>query len=131
MRRQNWVSIRKHCAGLLRRTSSRLFALGEACKQRKSGCSSIWMDKKSRRMRPMAIELRPYQEECVQKVLAAYEWFRSEHNPCKGDRNELIVLPTGGGKTVIFSSVINELNTRYGINALIIAHRDELLNQAA
>lgn len=77
------------------------------------------------------IELRPYQEECVKRVLDAYEWFRSEHNPCRGDRGELLVLPTGGGKTVIFSAVINELNKRYGLNALIIAHRDELLNQAA
>ena len=71
----------------------------------------------------MAIELRDYQEECVKRVLAAYRY-----DPCG---QELIVLPTGAGKTVIFSHVIHSLAGEYGLSALIICHRDELLNQAA
>ena len=67
--------------------------------------------------------LRPYQEECVQRVLAAYE--RDRHG------EELLVLPTAAGKTVIFSQVIAQLSDGYGVNALIIAHTDELLTQAA
>src|SRR5437868_14245325 len=66
---------------------------------------------------------RPYQQECVQRVLAAYEHDRHGE--------ELLVLPTAAGKTVIFSQVIAQLADRYGIHALIIAHTDELLAQAA
>jgi superfamily II DNA or RNA helicase len=71
----------------------------------------------------MSIVLRPYQQEAVQAVLKAYK-----QNP-RGQ--ELIVMATGGGKTIVFSSVIDTLAREYGLNALIIAHRDELLNQAA
>lgn len=67
--------------------------------------------------------LRNYQQECVDLVLAAYR-----SNP-KG--SELLVLPTGAGKTVVFSHVIHSLAREYGLNTLIIAHRDELLDQAA
>ena len=67
--------------------------------------------------------LRPYQEACVRRVVAAYEQDR------RGQ--ELLVLPTAAGKTVIFSQVIYELAERYGLHALIVAHTDELLNQAA
>ncbi len=69
------------------------------------------------------VTLRPYQEECVQRILAAYEHDRHGE--------ELLVLPTAAGKTVIFSQVIAQLADRYGIHALIIAHTDELLAQAA
>lgn len=69
------------------------------------------------------VTLRDYQVECVQRVLAAYQ-----SNPAG---EELIVLPTGSGKTVVFSEVIHRLNSQHGINTLIIAHRDELLDQAA
>jgi len=69
------------------------------------------------------VMLRPYQQECVQRVLVAYEHDRHGE--------ELLVLPTAAGKTVIFSQVIAQLSDRYGVNALIIAHTDELLTQAA
>src|SRR6266487_5194708 len=69
------------------------------------------------------VTLRPYQEECVQRVLAAYEHDRHGE--------ELLVLPTAAGKTVIFSQVIAQLSDQYGVLALIIAHTDELLTQAA
>jgi len=67
----------------------------------------------------MDIELRDYQTECINRTLAAYEQDKQG--------TELLVLPTGSGKTVIFCQVINRLR----LNALIVAHRDELLDQAA
>src|SRR5450755_280213 len=66
------------------------------------------------------ITLRPYQETCVERVLDAYQ-----RTP-KGGR-ALLVLPTGGGKTLVFA----ETARRLGLNTLIIAHRQELLQQAA
>ncbi|SRR6266550_1482563 len=69
------------------------------------------------------IELRPYQEECVRLVLEAFEKDRSGF--------EFLVLATGAGKTIIFSHIGHKLNKKYGMNILIVAHRDELLSQAA
>lgn len=66
-------------------------------------------------------ELRPYQAEAKQAVLAAWD---------EGYRKTLLVLPTGCGKTVVFSSVTeNQVNK--GHRVLIMAHRGELLDQAA
>lgn len=69
---------------------------------------------------PPTITLRPYQETCVQRVLEAYQ-----KQPCGG--SALIILPTGAGKTVVFG----EIARRLGLTTLIIAHREELLTQAA
>lgn len=69
------------------------------------------------------IELRPYQRECVERVLSAYE--KDKHG------KDFVVLSTGAGKTIIFSYVAHELKKRYGINILVLAHRDELISQAA
>ena len=66
-----------------------------------------------------AFTLRPYQQECVRRVLEAYEL--DTHGEAT------LVLPTGSGKTLIFCQVIHRLH----LNTLIIAHRDELLDQAA
>jgi len=66
------------------------------------------------------ITLRPYQETCVERVIDAYQ-----HMPMGG--RALLVLPTGGGKTLVFA----EIARRLGLNTLIIAHRQELLQQAA
>ncbi len=70
-----------------------------------------------------AVVLRPYQETCVRRVVAAFEQDRHGH--------ELLVEPLAAGKTVIFSQVIAQLAGTYGLNVLIVAHTDELLNQAA
>ena len=62
-------------------------------------------------------ELRPYQAEAKQAILAAWD---------EGYRKTLLVLPTGCGKTVVFSSVTeNQVNK--GHRVLIMAHRGELL----
>ena len=60
--------------------------------------------------------LRPYQEEAVAAINNHWEdWDR-----------ELLVLPTGCGKTVVFNTVAHD---REG-DVLILAHRDELIEQA-
>ena len=61
--------------------------------------------------------LRPYQERCVKAVWKGF-----------GERRRLlIVIPTGGGKTIVFSILASDLQPR---RTLILAHRDELLRQA-
>ncbi|MFA5720110.1 MAG: DEAD/DEAH box helicase, partial [Acholeplasmataceae bacterium] len=65
--------------------------------------------------------LRPYQNEAVQAIQG--EW-------SQGNKKTILVLPTGTGKTVVFSKVVEE-ETKDGEKALIIAHRGELLEQAA
>lgn len=67
------------------------------------------------------MELRPYQEEAVRAVLG--EWAR-------GVRKTLLVLPTGCGKTIVFAKVVEEV-VRRGGRAMVLAHRGELLQQAA
>lgn len=47
-----------------------------------------------------------------------------------GERRPAIVLPTGTGKTTVFSSVQGEM-AEHGIVSLTLAHRDELIEQAA
>jgi ATP-dependent helicase IRC3 len=65
------------------------------------------------------IELRGYQQEAIHRVGAAH---------LRGILRQLIVLPTGTGKTIIFASLIALMNLG---RALVIAHRDELIEQAA
>lgn len=62
--------------------------------------------------------LRPYQREAVDAVQDAV---------ARGVRRPLVSLPTGTGKTVMFANLI----AQRGGTALVIAHRDELLTQAA
>lgn len=66
------------------------------------------------------MELRNYQREAVKSVLETWE---------QGVRSALLVLPTGTGKTVVFSA-IGEAILRKGGRLLILAHRSELLEQA-
>jgi len=62
------------------------------------------------------MKLRPYQQEAVDKIFRAF-------GDC--DKN-LAVLPTGGGKTIIFSKIAEQIKGR----VLILAHREELIDQA-
>lgn len=66
------------------------------------------------------MELRPYQEEARQKIFQ--EW--------TGVNRTLLVLPTGCGKTIVFAKVTEDC-VRQGKRVLILAHRGELLYQAA
>ena len=67
------------------------------------------------------IELRPYQEEARNAVF--HEWDI-------GHTRTLLVLPTGCGKTIVFASIAEEC-VRRGDRVLVLAHRGELLEQAA
>jgi superfamily II DNA or RNA helicase len=67
------------------------------------------------------MNLRPYQ---VESAFAIRKEWR------KGNKRTLLVLPTGTGKTIVFSAVIRD-EVREGARCLILAHRGELLDQAA
>ena len=68
------------------------------------------------------MELRPYQAEAMDAVI--HEWEVAQH------QRTLLVLPTGCGKTIVFSKII-ENRVRQGNRVLVLAHRGELLDQAA
>ncbi|MBQ9347807.1 MAG: DEAD/DEAH box helicase [Oscillibacter sp.] len=67
------------------------------------------------------MELRPYQSEARAAVEDDWE---------SGYLRTLLVLPTGCGKTIVFCKIIED-QVRLGRRALILAHRGELLEQAA
>ena len=67
------------------------------------------------------MELRPYQKE---SRAAVFEQWGS------GSRRTLRVLPTGCGKTIVFAKITEDC-VRNGDRVLILAHRGELLEQAA
>lgn len=67
------------------------------------------------------MELRDYQEEARKAI--SKEW-------AKGIKKTLLVLPTGCGKTIVFSKVIED-RVKLGERVLILAHRSELLDQAS
>jgi hypothetical protein len=71
-----------------------------------------------------SIQLRPYQEESITSVLT---------NLAKGSRRLGLSLATGSGKTVIFSHLIERVPapTRDATQTLVLAHRRELVEQAA
>ena len=67
------------------------------------------------------MELRPYQAEAKAAVFEQWD---------KGAFKTLLVLPTGCGKTIVFAKVAEDC-VRQGYRVLILAHRGELLEQAA
>lgn len=67
------------------------------------------------------ISLRPYQQQAVEGIRQAY---------LSGSKAVLCVLPTGGGKTIIFSHIAATSSAR-GKRVLILVHRIELLRQTA
>ena len=67
------------------------------------------------------MQLRPYQEEARDKV--QQEWK-------EGRKRTLLVLPTGCGKTIVFSKIIED-RVKMGERVLVLAHRSELLEQAS
>jgi len=67
------------------------------------------------------MQLRPYQQKAKEAIFD--EWN-------KGNKKTLLVLPTGTGKTIVFSGVTSDC-VRNGERVLIMAHRGELLDQAA
>ena len=67
------------------------------------------------------MELRPYQQ--AARAAVQDEWQQ-------GNMRTLLVLPTGCGKTIVFAKIAED-SVRQGDRVLILAHRGELLDQAA
>ncbi len=67
------------------------------------------------------MELRPYQQAAREAVWEEWD---------AGRDRTLLVLPTGCGKTIVFASITEDA-VRRGGRVLILAHRGELLQQAA
>lgn len=67
------------------------------------------------------MELRPYQQEAREAIFEQWD---------SGVLKTLLVLPTGCGKTIVFAKVTEDC-VRRGDRVLILAHRGELLEQAA
>jgi len=67
----------------------------------------------------MTFSLRPYQQEALDAIISYAD---------KGVKRQLVVLPTGAGKTVIFSHL--PLIKKDSLPMLVLAHRAELLDQA-
>jgi superfamily II DNA or RNA helicase len=66
----------------------------------------------------MALDLRPYQRKALEAIEAAER---------EGVKRPLVVLPTGTGKTVVFSHGIKRRADRG--RSLVLVHRDELARQ--
>lgn len=67
------------------------------------------------------IDPRPYQQKAA--VAIHREWDA-------GNKKTLVVMPTGTGKTIVFASIVNDQVAK-GEHVLILAHREELLQQAS
>lgn len=67
------------------------------------------------------MELRPYQKAAKDSIQGEWQ---------KGVKRTLLVLPTGCGKTIVFAKVTED-RVRLGERVLVLAHRGELLDQAA
>lgn len=65
------------------------------------------------------MNLRPYQLDALAKIESGFDMFA----------RQLAVLPTGSGKTILFSH-ITQRRMRAGQRTLILAHREELIDQA-
>lgn len=70
------------------------------------------------------VQLRNYQEECIQSVLSSIE---------QGQKRLGISLATGAGKTVVFTQLLDRIkpDSKHRTKTLILAHRRELVEQAA
>lgn len=67
------------------------------------------------------MSLRSYQSEGLQVLADKFK---------EGKKRVVVVLPTGGGKTVMFADMIARYIVKSNKNALILVHREELLMQA-
>lgn len=67
------------------------------------------------------IDSRPYQQEAAAAIHREWD---------AGNKKTLVVMPTGTGKTIVFASIVNDQVAK-GEHVLILAHREELLQQAS
>jgi superfamily II DNA or RNA helicase len=66
-------------------------------------------------------QLRDYQTDLLDRTQQSWK---------SGERSVMLQLPTGGGKTIVFSHLVQSF-TESGKRVLILAHREELITQAA
>jgi ATP-dependent helicase IRC3 len=71
---------------------------------------------------PASVVLRDYQRKALSAVLAAKD---------RGLSRVMVVMPTGTGKTTLFAALVDQFDAQYDEAALVVAHRHELLHQAA
>ena len=69
----------------------------------------------------MQVTLCPYQQQAVAEIRGSYQ---------AGCRRALFVLPTGGGKTVVFTHIAERAAMR-GSRICILVHRQELVDQSS
>lgn len=70
----------------------------------------------------LSLRLRDYQTAAIEAV---------ERDLSAGRQRVAVVLPTGTGKTVTFAHLAQRYHASTGRRVLILAHRDELVSQAA
>ncbi|WP_327703608.1 DEAD/DEAH box helicase [Streptomyces decoyicus] len=70
---------------------------------------------------PETLPLRDYQREAIDALHTGWQ---------AGHTRLAVILPTGAGKTVAFSHLAAEAHVR-GVRTLVLAHREELIQQAA
>ena len=68
----------------------------------------------------MSYQLRDYQSDLLDRVFQSWD---------TSNRRIMLQLPTGGGKTILFSYLVAQTIERGGL-VLILAHREELIIQA-
>jgi superfamily II DNA or RNA helicase len=66
-------------------------------------------------------QLRDYQTDLIERIFTHWH---------QGRRRVMAQLPTGGGKTICFSHLV-QLFVAAGLTVLVVAHREELIKQAA
>lgn len=64
------------------------------------------------------MQLRPYQQRCIEASLAGFKEFRKQ----------LVVVPTGGGKAIMMAHMAKQFLPK---RTLMLCHREELVFQAA
>ena len=69
-----------------------------------------------------SIVLRDYQQKALASILAAKD---------RGLNRVMVVMATGCGKTTVFAALVDEFERAYAAPSLVLAHRHELLTQAA
>lgn len=67
------------------------------------------------------LPLRPYQAQAIKEIRRAWD---------RGVRRPAVVLPTGAGKTVIFSHLGAQMHAERGVRSLVLVHTTELVEQA-
>lgn len=69
------------------------------------------------------MDLRPYQRDAVRETVKGWD------EPADAPSRQLGVAPTGSGKTIMFASLASLMHAR-GRRTLVLAHREELIEQA-